>query len=191
MSAQTMAHRLKAYSETAESHFSDARPLLDDGETIFSGAFATALEAVNSIGVEAARAINGAIDPLYGLTEACRQLLEIMPNTGMQISEIVKTLEDRSFDFGNYTKPVSAVHTIFTRFCKGEEAKIIGRTPAVCMRRTSVIKAEAERQFRNTFVGDPLPTLRKSREHPLLLRIGESELLRSRRDCLTKTKPGE
>lgn len=101
--------------------------LLEDGEPIYSGAFATAFEAIKTLKAETT--IGLSLDPLYGLTEACRQLLANLPNTGMQISEIVKMLEDGNFDFSNYTKPVSAVHTILTRFCKSGEAIITGRTP--------------------------------------------------------------
>src|SRR5260370_16202723 len=111
--------------------------LLNEGEPIYGTALAEALQAMQAVVQAGADRLTetgrmfaeATLDPLAGLTESCRQLLEILPNTGVQVTEVVKMLEEKGFDFHRYNNRVSAVHTVFTRFCKSGEAKIIARTP--------------------------------------------------------------
>src|SRR5258708_26226417 len=62
--------------------------LLDEGEPIYSSAFATAIEAVTSAQEEMYSEIAAAFDPLHGMTEAVRKILNIVPNVGMQAAAI-------------------------------------------------------------------------------------------------------
>jgi hypothetical protein len=100
--------------------------LLEDGEPVYANAFA---EALSSMAKTADNALAAATDPLYGLTESCRQVLAIVPNTGAPAAEVVRMLEARGFKMNRYANPVSAVHTVLTRMCSHDEAKIVSRTP--------------------------------------------------------------
>jgi hypothetical protein len=102
--------------------------LLDEGEPNYSSAFATALENATAGVAQITSEWADALDPLNGLTESCRFMMNMIPNTGMQVSEVVRMLEERGFNFANYSNRLSAVHTVLNRLCKKGEAKIAGRT---------------------------------------------------------------
>lgn len=162
-------NRLESEKLSLQATVASLDELLEDVEPVYSGAFAAAIESIKAMDAITATGLNAALDPLYGLTEACRQLLAIIPNTGVQISEIVKMLEDRSFDFSNYSKPISAVYTIFTRFCKSGEAKIAARTsggrplfaPTAPCRR---VGEAAPKPIRNRGLGEPLSLSETTRQ---------------------------
>lgn len=103
--------------------------LLEDGERAYSSAFAMALDAISTQAANNMAEVAAAFDPLHGLTEAVRQILNIVPNVGMQAAEIARLMEQRGFDFSKYPNPVQPVHTVLTRLCTKGEAKIVGRTP--------------------------------------------------------------
>jgi hypothetical protein len=105
--------------------------LLDEGTPTYSSALAEVLEAVASTQDGLHPTVAAMFDPLHGMTEAVRKILNIVPSTGMQAAEIAKLMEQRGFDFSKYNNPVQPVHTVLTRLCtqRDPDAKIIGRTP--------------------------------------------------------------
>ena len=140
---------------------------MDEGTPIYSTALATAFEYLASAQDEMQSTVAAMLDPLHGMTEAVRKILNIVPNVGMQAAEIAKLMEQRGFDFGKYANPVQPVHTVLTRLCtqRDPDAKIIGRTPggrplyAPTKRNAAIADAMNAPPFPAPPLGIPVPGL--------------------------------
>ena len=107
--------------------------LTEDYEATYSDLTGTlsaarALAEANSVGTAIKQQWSEFLDPLHSLTDSCRQIIRIVPNTGMQVSEIVRLLEERGLNVKRYLNPVSAVKTVLVRLIKSGDVRVAGRT---------------------------------------------------------------